>query len=94
MTFLYRLQPPRPTFSQDLDAQEAEVMQRHVVYWQGLLARGVAIAFGPVLDPRDPWGLGLLEVGDEAAARAIGDDDPAVQSGTCSYRVVPVDLVR
>jgi uncharacterized protein len=94
MAFLYRLLPPRPTFAQDMSPADAEVMQRHVGYWQDLLNRDVAVAFGPVLDPDDPWGLGLLDLEDEQAARAIGESDPAVESGTCSYEVVPMQLVR
>jgi uncharacterized protein YciI len=94
MAFLYRLLPPRRTFAQDMSPAEAEVMQRHAGYWQDLLNRDVALAFGPVLDPEDPWGLGLLDLEDEQAARAIGDSDPAVESGTCSYEVVPIELVR
>jgi YCII-related domain len=54
----------------------------------------VAVAFGPVLDPEDPWGLGLLDLDDEQAAREIGQADPAVQTGTCTYDVVPMELVR
>jgi uncharacterized protein YciI len=94
MAFLYRLLPPRPTFAQDMSPTEGEVMQRHVAYWQDLLERDVAVAFGPVLDPEDPWGLGLLDLEDESAARAIGDNDPAVASGTCTCEVVPMQLVR
>ena len=94
MAYLYRLQPPRASFAWDMSEAEAEVMGHHVAYWQALLDRDVALAFGPVLDPEDPWGQGLLAVDDEAAARAIGDGDPAVQTGTCSYRVVPVDLMQ
>ena len=92
--FLYRLLPPRPRFAQDISEAEAGVMQRHVGYWQDLLDRRVALAFGPVLDPDEPWGLGGLEVPDEQAARAIGDRDPAVKSGVCTYEVVPMQLVR
>jgi uncharacterized protein YciI len=94
VAFLYRLLPPRPTFAADMSPAEAEVMERHVAYWQDLLSRNVALAFGPVLDPADPWGLGLLDLEDEHAARAIGEGDPAVQSGTCEFEVVPMELVR
>jgi uncharacterized protein len=94
VAFLYRLLPPRPSFSEDMSPAEAEVMQRHVAYWQDLLNRDVAVAFGPVLHPEDPWGLGLLDLDDEHAARAIGDDDPAVVSGTCRYELLPMQLVR
>ena len=94
MAFLYRLLPPRPSFAQDMSEAGAGVMQRHVGYWQDLLNRRVALAFGPVLDPEEPWGLGLLEVRDEQAARAIGEGDPAVTSGICTYEIVPMQLVR
>ncbi len=69
-------------------------MERHVAYWQDLLNRHVALAFGPVLDPDDPWGLGLLDLEDERAAQAIGEGDPAVKSGTCTYEIVPMQLVQ
>lgn len=94
MAFLYRLLPPRPGFPQDMSPEEAEVMNRHLGYWQDLLDREVALAFGPVLDTDGTWGLGLLDMDDEQAARAVGEQDPAVQSGTCTYEVVPMQLVR
>ena len=55
MAFLYRLLPPRPSFADDMDPGEADAMERHVATWQDLLNRDVALAFGPVLDPEDPW---------------------------------------
>jgi uncharacterized protein YciI len=73
---------------------EGEAMERHFAYWHDLLSREVAVAFGPVLDPNGTWGLGLLDIEDEPAARAIGDDDPAVTNGTCTYEVLPVQLVH
>ena len=91
---VYRLRPARPSFAHDMGSAEADVMQRHVAYWQDLLNRGVAVAFGPVLDREDPWGLGLLDLDDEPAARSIGEGDPAVQTGTCTYELVPMELVR
>jgi uncharacterized protein len=94
VAFLYRLQPPRPTFAHDMSEPEAEVMDRHFAYWQDLMRREVALAYGPVLDPADPWGLGLLDLDEEQAARAAGEDDPAVQAGICTFEVFPIDLVR
>ena len=94
MAFLYRLQPPRASFAQDMNEAEAEVMERHIAYWQDLLGRGTALAFGPVLHPEDPWGLGLLNLEDEPDARAIGDADPAVVDGVCTYDVIAMELVQ
>ena len=54
--FLCRLLPPRPTFVQDMTPEEGQVMQAHAAYWQALLAQGIAIVFGPVLDPKGPGG--------------------------------------
>ena len=69
-------------------------MERHIAYWQDLLNRDVALAFGPVHHPEEPWGLGLLDLDDEQAAQAIGEGDPAVRSGTCTYEVVAMQLVQ
>jgi uncharacterized protein YndB with AHSA1/START domain len=78
--FLCRLLPPRPSFMQDMTSDERAVMQAHGQYWQGKLAEGVAIAFGPVADPSGGWGLGILEVRDEAELHALQATDPAIQS--------------
>jgi YCII-related domain len=94
VAYLYRLQPPRPAFAQDMSEREAEVMGRHFAYWQDLMAREVALAYGPVHDPADPWGLGLLDIDEEPAARAVGQDDPAVEAGICTFEVWPIDLAR
>jgi len=92
MPFLNCFLPPRPRFAHDMGSAEADVMQRHVVYGQELLDRDVAVAFGPVLDPEDPGVLGLLDLEDERAARAVGASDP--ESGTRTYEVVPMQLAR
>jgi hypothetical protein len=73
--------PPRPTFDRDLTAAEAEVMQRHAVYWKGLAEEGTAVIFGPVADPAGVWGVAILEVDDAAGIERFGRDDPAIQSG-------------
>jgi len=92
MAFLYRLLPPRPTFAEDMRLEEAAVMQRHAAYWHDLLDRRVAVAFGPVSDPKGTWGLALLELEDEQAAQEVAEHDPAVETGTCSYEVLPMQL--
>jgi uncharacterized protein YndB with AHSA1/START domain len=79
--FVCRLFPPRPSFMQDMTPDERAVMQAHSQYWRSKLAEGTAIAFGPVADPSGGWGLGILEVRDEAELHAIQAADPAIQSG-------------
>jgi uncharacterized protein YciI len=79
--FLYKLIPPRPTFAQDMTEAEAKVMQEHAAYWNGLTDRAIAVVFGPVADPKGVWGLAIVEVEDDAAARALGTNDPAMKAG-------------
>ena len=81
MNFALRLIPPRPTFVQDMTDEEKAMMAGHVDYWRGLLAEGVAVVFGPVLDPAGPYGLAVVEVdGPEQVDRIIAGD-PAVRGG-------------
>lgn len=94
MAFLYRLNPPRADFADDMSPDESATMDRHVVYWQELLDGGTALAFGPVFDPDEPWGLGLLDVDREQEARGVGESDPAVEEGVCTYELTPMHLVR
>lgn len=78
--WLLRLIPPRPTFAQDMTADERAVMQRHVEYWRGKLAERIAIAFGPVADPSGGWGLGLVLAENESEIEAFEAADPAIQA--------------
>lgn len=78
--FLFRLLPPRPTFPMDMNEAERKVMQEHVVYWTGLLQEGVAVAFGPVLDPQGAWGAGIIGVDSPEQVRALQENDPAMRS--------------
>jgi uncharacterized protein YndB with AHSA1/START domain len=88
--FVCRLNPPRPTFAQDMNPAEAEVMRQHAGYWAGLMGRGIAILFGPVADPKGAWGLGVLRT-TEAEWQALCDGDPAIQSGRgFRYEVLPM----
>lgn len=78
--FLYKLVPPRPTFPADMTEAEAAIMEAHFGYWARLIAERQAVAYGPVADPKGTYGIAVVEVADEAAARSIAADDPAIQS--------------
>ena len=79
--FVVRLIPPRPTFAADMTDEESAIMAAHGAYWRGLMNRGIALLFGPVLDPAGVWGLGVLEARDQDEAREIAVEDPAIKSG-------------
>lgn len=89
--FVCRLLPPRPSFALDMTKEEAETMKEHGAYWRGMLDRGVAIVFGPVLDPNAPYGLGIVRVSSEAELDGIRAADPAIKSGRgLKYEVTPM----
>jgi uncharacterized protein YciI len=72
-----RTNNPRPTFHLDMTAEEKQVMQRHVAYWSETAAKGIAVAFGPVLDPRGVYGIGVYKVDDLAHMQRLIAEDPA-----------------
>ena len=88
--YLYKLLPPRPDFAFTMSPDEAAVMQAHGEYWDGLLARGTAVVFGPVAEPSGAWGLGVLEVDDPADAERVREADPAVTSGRLTAELHPM----
>jgi uncharacterized protein YndB with AHSA1/START domain/uncharacterized protein YciI len=78
--FMMRLLPPRPTFMQDMTADERAIMMAHSQYWRGLLAEGKVVAFGPVGGAHGGFGLGLVQAADEAALAVLQAADPAIQA--------------
>jgi uncharacterized protein YciI len=92
-TYFFKLIPPRPTFPADITADEAALMQQHSEYWKQHFAAGRILAYGPVLVPGATFGLGILEVGDQAEARRFGDNDPSVLGGLNRYEIHPMRLV-
>jgi uncharacterized protein len=69
---------------------ERKIMQEHATYWKGLIDSGIAIVFGLVLDPRGPWGVSIIDVAGESAARTVGTNDPAVKEGVLTFEVYPM----
>jgi uncharacterized protein YndB with AHSA1/START domain len=89
--FLLRLIAPRPTFVQDMNADERAVMKEHAAYLTAKLAAGEVLAFGPVLDPAGAWGMGLVRAKDADAARALTAADPTILSNRgFRYEILPI----
>ncbi len=88
MYFFVRTQNPRPTFHLDMTVEDRTVMERHVAYWTEKATRGIAIVFGPVMDPEGVYGIGVYQVRDEAEMRDLIDHDPA--NGLLHYQVLPM----
>lgn len=79
--FLVKLIPPRPSFALDMSEEERRLMQQHVAYWTGLAEKGVALLFGPVLDPAGSYGIGVVEVANEEDLKLLAANDPVTRSG-------------
>ena len=71
------LNPPRPTFMQDMSNEERDIMQQHIGYWNALMEKGKVLAFGPVLDTKGPYGLGIVEAESEDEVKTFIANDPA-----------------
>jgi len=86
--FFVRTQNPRPTFHLDMNPDERALMGRHVAYWSEQAVRGTAIVFGPVMDPKGVYGIGVYEVSDEQEMRDLLNRDPA--NGLLKYEWFPM----
>jgi hypothetical protein len=89
--FFIKLIAPRPTFPFDMNEVEKKLMQDHGVYWQGIIAKGYVVIFGPVMDPRDPFGLAIVEVEDESLPKLFIEGDPTIKSALgFKYEIYPM----
>ncbi len=66
-------------------------MDRHVAYWTEYAKKGIAIVFGPVMDPKGVYGIGVYQVRDEAEMSELLAHDPA--NGLLHYEVLPMARV-
>ena len=93
--WIYFLHAPRENFAATMTDEEMEVWGRHFERLQQLLKAGVLIMAGPTLGPINT-GIGVFVAEDEAAARKLMDEDPAIASGiaTGELREFRVSLLR
>jgi uncharacterized protein len=89
--FFLKLNPPRPTFVHDMTEAEGAIMQQHIVYWSDLLSKGIAIVFGPVMDPNGAFGAGVIAVDNEEDVKSVIANDPA--NGLNRYDYFPMHAV-
>jgi hypothetical protein len=88
MYFFVKAQNPRPTFHLDMTPDERILMERHIAYWSDKAACGIALVFGPVMDPQGVYGIGVYQVQDEAEMRDLLKQDPANE--ILRYEVSPM----
>jgi uncharacterized protein len=90
--YYLKLNPPRASCPFDITDSEKALMARPAVYFQKLLEAGKVLLYGPVTTPGGAFGLGLLEVQDEAEARQLGEEDPSVPGGLNRFEIYPVQV--
>ena len=59
------LLPSRPNFIHTMTAEERGIMMQNVGYWQKYIDDGTMLVIGPVLDPKEAYGLGIIAVNTE-----------------------------
>ena len=84
--YVLKLFGPRPTFVQDMTAEERTLMGAHSAYWRQQMALGKVVVFGPVMDPTGPYGLGVIRLEENEDPQAFWSDDPAMKANV-GFRV-------
>jgi uncharacterized protein len=88
--FFMKLIPPRPTFAQDMTAEERDMMQQHVQYVGEAFKRGSVLIYGPVMAPEGAYGMAVLEMADAAEVQKYMAEDPSVKSGLNTFEFYPM----
>jgi len=93
--WIYFLHPPRANFAATMTDTERAAWATHFERLQRLLADGTLILAGPTLGETNT-GIAIIEAPDEAAARKIMDEDPAIAGGFArgELRGFRVSLIR
>lgn len=79
------LNPSRPDFAMTMSDDERAIMLQHVAYWTEKLNEGKVYAFGPVFDPKEIYGLGVVAVENEDELKEIIANDPAGKINKYEY---------
>lgn len=83
--FVLHLLPSRPNFAQTMTDDERDIMMKHVAYWTKIMNLGKVLAFGPVMDPQEIYGLGIIAVESEEEVKDFIANDPAAKINRYEY---------
>jgi uncharacterized protein YciI len=86
--WIYFIHAPRENFGATMTDEEQQVWGVHFERLQRMLADGTLILAGPTLGNVNT-GICVFEAEDEAAARKIMEDDPAIASGIATGELRP-----
>jgi hypothetical protein len=58
------------------------------------MKKGLAIAFGPVADPKGSYGIGIVQLPDDSDPRILGLNDPVIKANAgFDFEVHPMPRV-
>lgn len=83
--FAMHLLPCRPDFAFTMTEEERAVMMQHVAYWTEKMNDGKVVVFGPVMDPKGPYGLGVVIAENEQEIASFIENDPASKLNKYEY---------
>lgn len=83
--FVLHLLPLRSDFAQTMGPDERSIMMKHIAYWNEIMNQGEVLAFGPVMDPKEVYGLGIIAVDDEQEVFDFIANDPATAINKYEY---------
>jgi len=83
--YFLKLNPCRPTFAQDMTEEERAIMLQHVAYWTDLMNKGHVVVFGPVMDPKEVYGIGVIDVSTVEQLKDLIKNDPATSINRYEY---------
>lgn len=91
--FYIRLEPVRKDFKPDnATAEEKRIIGEHFEYLKGLLASGNLILAGPVQDPKQLFGVLILEAPSAGHAREMMLNDPTVKHKVFRGEMAPMSV--
>lgn len=89
--WVYLVSPTRENFIATMTDEEKKHLGAHAQYIKDLTAQGVVVCAGPCTDMKAP-GIIIFQAKDEAAARAIMENDAAVKNGVFNAELHPMRL--
>jgi uncharacterized protein YciI len=87
--WIYLIRPVRLAMTEDPTEHEAAILRAHFARLEELCEQGTVLLAGPSLAGADTFGLVVLDLEQEADARAIMEADPAIVGGLMTGELRP-----